>query len=72
MFQPVVNLFHPLCFLSNQLVHASVITLNDTAPVMLVNLLHKNQFQTKDKQQIQVAYNLHIWEPVWFFALMKG
>ena len=47
MFQPVVNLFHPLCFLSDQLVHASVIAFNDTAPVMLVDLLHKNQFQTK-------------------------
>ena len=60
MFQPVVNLFYPFCFLSDQLIHTSVITFNNTAPVMFMNLLHKNQFQTKDKQQIQVVYHLNI------------
>ena len=62
MFQPVVNLFHPLCFFSNQLIHAPVITFNDTAPVMLMNLLHKNQFQTKDKQTQLFTINTE--EPV--------
>ena len=51
VFQSIVNLLYSLCLLTYQLIDTSVITLNNTAPVVFLNLLHKYQFQTTEEKK---------------------
>lgn len=79
VFQSIVNLLYSLCLLTYQLIDTSVITLNNTAPVVFLNLLHKYQFQTTEekkrfttgfrkKTQLYVIENsvYHVWFKVLF------